>query len=126
MLPSSMPSSEIIISDKKGLTKALSHDIIQSIQEEKKEVKQMLIKMSKHATQDRIDRLLFIYDNVGIGEPYIDSVENDILYTITTTGVLLVRSMTPPLRPAARDSPRHRPCWRRSGVGGRSTLARRF
>ena len=52
----------------------------------------MLIKMSKHATQDRIDRLLFIYDNVGIGEPYIDSVEDDILYTITTTGVLLVRS----------------------------------
>ena len=52
----------------------------------------MLIKMSKHATQDRIDRLLFIYDNVGIGEPYIDSVEDDVLYTITTTGILLVRS----------------------------------
>jgi hypothetical protein len=92
MLPSSTPSSEIIISDKKGLIKALSHDIIQSIQEEKKEVKQMLIKMSKHATQDRIDRLLFIYDNVGIGEPYIDSVEDDVLYTITTTGILLIRS----------------------------------
>lgn len=27
MLPSSTPSSEIIISDKKGLTKAFSHDI---------------------------------------------------------------------------------------------------
>jgi hypothetical protein len=52
----------------------------------------MLIKMSKHATQDRIDRLLFIYDNVGIGEPYIDSVEDDVLYTITTTGILLIRS----------------------------------
>jgi hypothetical protein len=92
MLPSSTPSSEIIISDKKGLTSPSPYGIIQSIQEEKKEVKQMLIKMSKHATQDRIDRLLFIYDNVGIGEPYIDSVEDDVLYTITTTGVLLVRS----------------------------------
>lgn len=64
MLPSSTPSSEIIISD-------------QSIQEEKKEV--------KHATQDRIDRLLFIYDNVGIGEPYIDSVEDDVLYEVWET-----------------------------------------
>ena len=70
----------------------------------------MLIKMSKHATQDRIDRLMFIYDNIGIGEPYMDMQEEDILYilqqtrpflqihdldlknTVTTTGILLVRS----------------------------------
>ena len=52
----------------------------------------MLIKMSKHPTQDRIDRILFIYDNLRISEPYIDSVEGDVLYTITTTGILLIRS----------------------------------
>ena len=52
----------------------------------------MLIKMSKHATRDRIDRLMFIYDNIGIGEPYMDMQEEDVLYTVTTTGILLVRS----------------------------------
>lgn len=40
----------------------------------------MLIKMSKHATQDRIDRLLFIYDNVGIGErPMPDNLYKRVL-----------------------------------------------
>ena len=43
-------------------------------------------------TRDRIDRLMFIYDNIGIGEPYMDMQEEDILYTVTTTGILLVRS----------------------------------
>lgn len=93
MLPSLMPSLKTSTFNKKGLDKPLPI-WYNTINPREKEVKQMLIKMSKHATQDRIDRLFFIYDNIGIGEPYIDSVEEDVLYTITTTGVLLVRSAT--------------------------------
>lgn len=49
-----------------------------------------LIKLSRHASRDRVERLSRIVMEVGIGQTIFEFKENKREYTITSTGVLMV------------------------------------
>lgn len=53
---------------------------------------QMTFKLSAHCTKDRIDRLTFIMLNTGLGETFCEYLkyEDNTLYRLTTTGVLMI------------------------------------
>ena len=53
---------------------------------------QELIKLSRHARQDRVERLSRIIVEVGIGHTVFEYVERDRTCQITSTGVLMVYS----------------------------------
>lgn len=51
----------------------------------------MMYKISKHASQDRIERLMYINMEIGIGEELCSTPSRDnTIEVLTTTGVLLV------------------------------------
>ena len=53
----------------------------------------MMIKMSEHATNDRIERLAYIATEIGIGEPvlsYLDEMTYRLVI-LTDTGVIVVK-----------------------------------
>lgn len=51
-----------------------------------------MYKLTKHASKDRIDRLIFIVENIGIGEIVCSAKQEkgNATVAITDTGVLLV------------------------------------
>ena len=53
------------------------------------------MKMSKHVTTDRMDRMLYIAQYVGWGTPVLEVVadEADKRYCLTDSGVILVKAL---------------------------------
>lgn len=53
----------------------------------------MMIKMSPHASAERMERMMYIVTEIGIGEPAVSYVEADThrKITLTDTGVVLVQ-----------------------------------
>jgi hypothetical protein len=53
----------------------------------------MMIKMSPHASADRLDRMMYIVTEIGVGEPALSYVEVEYRrkITLTDTGVVLVQ-----------------------------------
>lgn len=48
-------------------------------------------KLSKHCTEERIDRLTFIMTHTGLGDTLCEYQKSDhVLYRLTTTGVLMI------------------------------------
>lgn len=59
-------------------------------------MKAQRVKMSAHATEDRLDRLTYIAMNVGFGDvayKIIDTQHTDRYYVFTTTGVMMVKTI---------------------------------
>lgn len=57
----------------------------------------MKSKMTYHAFNDRFDRISYIMDTIGIGEPVVtvpDPYRQDTIKILTDTGVLIVKSAT--------------------------------
>ena len=58
----------------------------------------MMLKISHHCKEDRVDRLMTIMENIGIGEIVVEFPSSNylgsIIHAITDTGVLLVLSPT--------------------------------
>ena len=52
------------------------------------------MKMSKHAQQDRTDRLVYIATTIGFGEIVIEHRHEDVRECITDTGVVMIKSLT--------------------------------
>ena len=53
----------------------------------------MMIKMSEHATNDRIERLAYIATEIGIGEPVVSYLDETTyrLAILTDTGVVVIK-----------------------------------
>lgn len=59
-------------------------------------MKAQKVRMSNHATEDRLDRLTYIAMNVGFGDVAYklpDTTHNDRYYIFTTTGVMMVKAV---------------------------------
>ena len=54
----------------------------------------MMIKMSEHATNDRIERLTYIATEIGIGEPVLSYLDETTyrLVILTDTGVVVIEN----------------------------------
>ena len=52
----------------------------------------MMIKMSEHATNDRIERLTYIATEIGIGEPILSYEEEECrTISLTDTGIVIIQ-----------------------------------
>lgn len=52
----------------------------------------MMLKMSRHASQDRIERFVYIVTEIGIGEPLVTVMHEGRPITLTDNGIVIVFS----------------------------------